>query len=87
MSGAYERELAAHERKGEIGPLEATMALLKGEVIQHTPAELANITKVRQTSSRNGEAGGGGEERKAEMATLDSFATLHACSGMSGEGL
>jgi hypothetical protein len=42
----YERELAAHERKGVLGPLEATMALLKGEVLQHTPAELAAMAKA-----------------------------------------
>ncbi len=42
----FDQEKAAHDRKGQIAGLEATMALVKGEVLQLTPEELPRISKV-----------------------------------------
>lgn len=49
----YKHEKTAHERKGDIAGLEATMALVKGEVLQHTPEELPRIAKVLAQIERN----------------------------------
>ncbi|GAB5030034.1 Hypothetical protein NocV09_00201680 [Nannochloropsis oceanica] len=49
----YECEKTVHERKGNIAELGATMALVKGEALQHTPEELPRIAKILAKMGRN----------------------------------